>query len=101
MKERLITEFIPDSPGRISMSQLAKILDTSDREVRQIVLTERLNGGLIGSDRDGYFIPVTTEELKAYYIAARSRAITCLRSLKTTRRRLKESGVNLSAIEGR
>ena len=99
--KKSITEFIPSSPGRISMSKLAELLEVSERDVRRIVLSERLNGELIGSDGDGYYIPSTIDELSVYYRLARSRAMTCLKSLKTTRRRLKENGVNLSVIEGR
>lgn len=95
-----ITDFIPKSPGRISMSALAALLEISERDVRKLVLAERKRGTLIGADNDGYFIPTDTEELRTYYILAYSRAMTTLKSLTPVSNHLQNNGVDMKALRG-
>ena len=99
-KDRLL-EHIPLSPGRIHMRHLAEACHVNERQIRDLISTLRIDGELIGSDNEGYYIPASTEELVRYYRTQRARAITTLRSLKQTRRHLIEAGMDLSALEGR
>ena len=101
MDYSFITKLIPQSPGRVSMKQLADRIGCDERQVRSYVLAARINGELIGSDKGGYFIPVTDQELIDYYRTARRRALATLRSLKVVRKRLAAAGVDLKNLEGR
>lgn len=96
-----LTRYIPNSPGRINMSMLAAQVGCEARVLRQHILIARINGEMIASDSEGYYMPVTDEEVALYYRTARKRAITTLRSLKRTRQRLIAAGYDISMIEGR
>lgn len=76
------------SKHAVSMSYIADLLHIDKRVVRQAVLRERLNGKIIASNQNGYFIPETPEELRSYYQWSRSRAMTTLKALKPVRKEL-------------
>lgn len=96
-----ITAFIPNSPDRISMSDLSIKIGCSDRELRKCINTARAAGEVICSDDRGYFIPVSDNEVLKHYRSARKRALSTLKGLKAERKRLKAAGVDVRPIEGK
>ena len=101
MVKRSIIDFIPLSPDRIGMKNLARALGESERETRKHVTNARIAGEIIASDSEGYFIPTGAAEIAAYYRRHRKRAMTTLKSLKAVRRALRAAGVDVAQIEGR
>ena len=100
VKQELI-DFIPVSPERISMSSLARTLGQTERETRKLIATARINGEIIASDDNGYYIPTEAQEIASYYRRHRKRAMTTLRGLKAVRKALQAAGVDVKQIEGR
>ena len=78
-----LTESIPAGEAEaVSMQHLARVLDIGERELRREVENARRAGILICSSKNGYFMPETIHELKAYARRAEKRAKTnkaCLR----------------------
>lgn len=98
-KLQKIIDMIPTGEDHaVSMPSLARALDVSEREVRQIVLRARMAGGIIAGTASGYFIPDSDEELLAYYRMAEARSLTTLASLKATRHELKRRGISPAEI---
>ena len=73
--------------------KIASVLETSKRNISQLVLNARLDGYIIASDNDGYYIPETDEELQSYYKMHRKRAVMALASLKAPRKELVRRGI--------
>lgn len=91
-----LEQYIPESPGRIHMKDLASRLGLKDtRELRQVILAARINGVIICADNDGYFLPTSDGEIAAYFKREYGRAITTLKSLKHTRKYLKTAGFGM------
>ena len=64
------------------MRHLARVLNMGERELRREVEKARRAGVLICSSKNGYFMPETFHELKAYARRTEKRAATnraCLR----------------------
>ena len=101
MTRRELIDYIPASPDRISMSSLARVRNKTERETRQDIANARINGHIIGSDAEGYYIPQSPQEMASYYRTHRKRALTCLRGLKAVRKALRAAGVDVAKIEGR
>lgn len=101
MTRRELIDYIPVSPGRISMASLALALGESERETRKHVTNARIAGEIIASDSEGYYIPTEAAEIAAYYRRHRKRAMTTLRGLKAVRKALRAAGVDVAEIEGR
>lgn len=62
-----LTESIP--AGRkeaVSMRYLAKIHGLTEREIRRAIEQARRDGMLICSSEQGYFLPETVQEIRAY-----------------------------------
>lgn len=93
-KHDTIMQHIPKGKeNAVCRPKLADVLHTSKRNVSQLVLNARLDGYIIASDNDGYYIPITDEELENYYKMHRKRAIMELASLKTARREMVRRGL--------
>ena len=72
-----LTESIPAGEAEaVSMQHLARVLDIGERELRREVENARRAGILICSSKNGYFMPETIHELKAYARRAEKRAKT-------------------------
>ena len=99
MVKRSIIDFIPLSPDRIGMKNLARTLGESERDTRKRIEEARINGEIIAYDNDGYFIPTEAHQLASYYRMHRKRAMTTLKSLKAVRRALQAAGVDVRQIE--
>ena len=56
VKQELI-DFIPMSPDRIGMKNLADALGETERDTRKRIAEARINGEIIAYDNGGYFIP--------------------------------------------
>lgn len=96
-----IKDFIPQSPGRISMSQLSSMLGCTDREIRKFISQARRSGEVIASDSGGYFVTDNATELARHYKSAYRRAISTFVSLKQERKLLKDAGIDVLKLEGR
>ena len=99
--KKSIMQFIPKSPERVSMAQLARQAGTDERSIRAAVLAARKAGEVIAADKTGYFIPATDAEMREYYHARHKAALSTLASLKATRQKLKAVGVDVAKLEGR
>ena len=95
-----ISKFIPNGKeNAVSMRYLANILDVAERDIRQAILNARLQGEIICGTQFGYYTPADDSELTEYYYYARTRALTTLRSLKATRKRVVDIEASLSETE--
>lgn len=95
-----ILEAIPDGEENARhMKELATLFGVEPRDIRREILHLRIRGHIIASSQNGYFIPVTRQELYTYYRKTKGRALTTLRSLKKTRRTLQYLGINPDANE--
>lgn len=101
MKRRELIDYIPVSPDRISMTSLARTLGENERVTRKMISDARINGEIIGSDSEGYYIPIEPQEMASYYRIHHKRAMTCLRGLKAVRKALRAAGVDIGEVEGR
>ena len=64
---RLILDLVPTGiQNAVSMSYVARILNTDERTVRSMVEKARQDGNIIAVCEDGYFIPDTLEDLLDY-----------------------------------
>lgn len=74
----------------IKRQDLARILDTSDRKMREMIEQARQEGMVIANDQNGkgYYCPETMEELGRCYRQSRNRTLTQLRQQKYIRRRI-------------
>lgn len=66
----------------IHMGDLARILDTTEREVRKMIQNEREAGALICASDKGYYIPASREELSAYRHIVKERGKSAIRILR-------------------
>lgn len=96
-----VATFIPKSPDRISMTSLAAKIGRSERNTRKLINRARRSGEIIGSDRQGYYLPDGSEELSRHYREAYRRAISTLASLKRERKQLKAAGIDVLNLEGK
>ena len=96
-----LMQYIPISPGRISLKDLSAVIGHPKSITKRIIKDMRIEGEIIASDSNGYYIPASVDELIRYYRASRKRAMTALRSVKAVRRMLIESGIDIASIEGR
>lgn len=69
----------------ISSAQLAAYFCTDQRGLRQIVRDARVEGLIICSGVDGYFLPTNREEVLKWYWTAHAKAISGLEPLKPAR----------------
>lgn len=91
-----LLELIPKGKeNAIESGKLAGVLHVSIRGLSQALLQARLDGSIIASCNQGYYIPETDNELLEYYRAQHKHATTQLRSLKPVRQELKRRGVKL------
>ena len=77
----------------IQRRQLASMLNVNRREVSRLVMTARLDEIIIALGGNGYYQPVTDDELREYHRTARKRAITILATLKAARREMTRRGL--------
>ena len=66
----------------VSMVALSRYTDSTPREVRECIMNARLSGFIICSNKKGYFIPETEEELVVWYRTMTTRVKTTLAILK-------------------
>lgn len=86
-----IIDMLPKGKAQaVKMSTLAAALHISDRDVRKLIHEARCNGAVIIGDNNGYYLPDSREELLPYYLAARKRSVSGLKSLKAAKRKLEE-----------
>lgn len=93
MKKSLnsLIDLIPTGrAAAISMRNLANILGVDERKTRQYVMRARMDGAIICSDENGYFIPTTREELQTYYNTVAKRQKSTAIAIAACRRKLKE-----------
>lgn len=79
----------------VSMRYLANILNTTNRDIREIIHRARLDGIMICGDDYGYYRPANEEELIRYYFRVRCRANTTYAVVEAIRKQLKIDGVDL------
>lgn len=65
----------------VGLRDLSRVTNLSEREVRQAIQRERLNGALIlSNNRDGYFLPKNEAEITACVRSLQHRANEVLRT---------------------
>ena len=81
-KKHPILDLIPIGEGRaVSMHYLASILNVETRDVRRMVEEARVDGYIIATCEDGYFIPETMVELLKYRNTHMKRINSAIRAL--------------------
>lgn len=78
----------------VSMEYLSAITGIPKRTVRQAVMLERINGAIIVGDANGYYLPETQSELRAYYKTVMTRQKSTAMSIAAARRKLKQDSDN-------
>lgn len=102
MREMILASIPLGRKNAVSMTKLANVCGIEERELREAVLKCRIDGTVICSSAEGYFYPANTEEAKEYYKRKYGAIMTGLKSLKATRKRLQEEGVDVAhELEGR
>lgn len=88
--------FLNDIPrgkeNAVSRETLAALWGTDVRGVSTIIADLRNQGELIASSGAGIYFPGDIDELAEFYRTARRRALSILKTLKTSRRELKNAG---------
>lgn len=83
----VILNYIPTGKEyAISMKHLAHLLNTTPRQIRSMVHHARCEGSVIVADDNGYYLPVSQEELTAWirrYEASARSVFKALASAKT------------------
>ena len=93
-KYEKLMSFIPlGRDNAISMRTLASLLKICDRDVRRVVLDARLDGELICGDDSGYYAPFDDMEALGWYIFAKARGDTTLKSIEAVGKMLRDHGV--------
>lgn len=93
--EALIASLPTGEENAVSMRDLAVRFGTDERAIRKAIHEARESGVIICSGNSGYWIPDTEYQLVSFYRLAHSRAMSTLNSLKATRERLLEMGVDV------
>ena len=89
LQSRVLVEIPTGESNAISLKDLARKTDVSERDVRQIVQDLRDHNEIILSNTHGYYRHSSIEELERYYDATRGTALTYLRRLKPVRLEIK------------
>ncbi|MCH5192584.1 MAG: hypothetical protein J1F11_01390 [Oscillospiraceae bacterium] len=88
MDKHNVLDFIPfGRENAIPMSELAKRLNKDPRTARKLVFHARINGSVIcstcsGNKSDGYFRPVSAEDVLPYIRLQKSRISSAKAALK-------------------
>lgn len=87
-----IADALPKGKGNaVSAESLVALYGLkSSRELRQEIHRERMQGELIASDENGYYIPQTRAEITAYLNRHERMAISIFASLKAARDALRD-----------
>lgn len=94
--EVIILSHIPKKKETaISRAELAASAGYSDRRSRKIISRLRQKGYLIINLQKGYYLSDDIKDLERHYWQERRRALTILKTLKETRRILKEKGIKV------
>lgn len=77
-----ISELLLHGAGNgVGLRDLSRVTSLSEREVRQAIQHERLNGvPILSNNRDGYFLPKNEAEITACVRSLRHRANEVLRT---------------------
>ena len=92
--ERLLTIVPKGRENAIPQWYLASLLNLSVPQVKSLLCQARTEGYFIAGDLEGYYVPVTLDELHSYYRYMYQGAMTRLRSLEAFRKTLKSYGIN-------
>lgn len=93
--EALMESLPTGEENAVSMKELAFRFGVNERAIRKAIHEARESGVIICSGNSGYWKPDAEYQLVSYYRLARSRAMSTLKSLKTTREKLLEMGVDV------
>lgn len=66
----------------ISMTDLAHVVNIPERSVRLEILQARINGELICSCEQGYFLPESVDDIREYVISRKAFLKTAGKALK-------------------
>lgn len=66
----------------ISMADLAHVVNIPERSLRLEILQARINGELICSCENGYFLPESVDDIRAYVISRKAFIKTASKALK-------------------
>lgn len=89
-----LLEMMPEGKeNAISGEELAILMNTSKREISELVHEARTNGIMVVSDSCGYYIPENDDEILACYNRLRKHSISQLSAMKVFRQYLKEKGL--------
>ena len=84
-----ILDFIHDGEqNAVSMRELAVLLNTDQRKVRQMIEQARIAGTVIAGTDAGIFYPMTRDELREYVHRTQSRINTSIKTLEPAKRML-------------
>lgn len=87
---KFLLEVIPyGEENAISMTELSCILGITPRNVRSLVFKARVSGNIIAGTDEGYFIPVSLEEMQKYYRHAVARIKSCSQAIKPVKERIR------------
>lgn len=98
-KYKKLLELIPEGlDNAIPLEHLSLCLHLSGREIKQMITSARIDGLIIGSNSNGYYIPENETELIAFYNRFLHGLITRSRSMTAIRKRLNQTNIELSEL---
>lgn len=78
-----IADFLlPGKKNAISMADLAHVVNIPERSLRLEILQARINGELICSCEQGYFMPESVDDIREYVISRKAFLKTAGKALK-------------------
>lgn len=95
-----IEKYIPiGKENAIHQGELAEVVGVSVRKLKEMITDARLEGVMICSNGNGYFIAKNRDEAQAFYISMRKQALTRLKSIKLIRHKLREIEGQISLFD--
>ena len=95
-KWRFLVKHIPKGKeNAIKGAELQNIIKKDERQFYKMISEARQDGIIICADHTGYYIPNSPDEMIAYHAITRSKALTILKTLSATRRKLKDCGIEV------
>ncbi|MCQ2387933.1 MAG: hypothetical protein MJ066_05785 [Clostridia bacterium] len=95
-----IERYIPiGKENAIHQRELAEIVGVNTNKLKKKIKEARLEGAMICSNGNGYFIAGNKEEARTFYHSMRKQAITRFNSIKLIKRKLREMDGQISLFD--
>ena len=94
MRKGTITEYMPQGEeNAVTSSELAKLLECTERDVSREINRLRKDGEIICSCGSGYFLPATDYDIKKFVRQMQSRIKDIKKATESAKKYLTEKGL--------